>query len=269
MTWPVSSGGRPPRALSIAGSDSGGGAGIQADLAVFFALGVHGATAVTAVTSQNTEGIRRIDAVPPEGIEAQIEAVLSDIGAGAIKIGMLGNESGIRAVARALDRHPGIPIVLDPVLNSTGGVPLLERSGERALVEDLLPLVSLLTPNLHEAAALLGQEAPAGSSDAARDVCSRLAARGPRAILLKGGHGSGDVVQDWLWTRESFRIFEHPRREVSPHGTGCALSAAIAAHLARGLGLEEATQQSIEYVLRAIDRARRMGRGAPILGFHE
>lgn len=254
---------RPPRCLTIAGSDSGGGAGIQADLATFLALGVRGTSAITSVTSQNTLGVTRIDPVPPAGIAAQIEAVLSDIGADAVKIGMVGNEGAIRAVSSALAPRSGLLVVLDPVMIASSGDPLLEPSAVRALVEELFPLAALLTPNLDEASALLGEEVDAVSAAGAEKACRALAAKGPRAVLLKGAHAPGDTVRDWLWNGETMVVREHPRRAVPrTHGTGCTLSSAIAAHLALGAALDDAVARALDYVDGALLAARPIGGGA-------
>jgi hydroxymethylpyrimidine/phosphomethylpyrimidine kinase len=241
-----------PRVLSIAGSDSGGGAGIQADLKTFAALGCYGMTAITAITVQNTLGVSAVHALPPETVSAQIAAVMDDIGADAVKIGMLHSPEIVRVVAEAL-RHYGVRhVVLDPVMVATSGDRLIAPETVQVMVHELFPLTSVVTPNLDEAAALLGREIEsAGQLEAAaRD----LLALGAPAVLLKGGHLQGDTVIDVLaWREGEVQRLQSARiASRNLHGTGCTLSSAIAAHLALGETLPRAVALAREYILQAI-----------------
>jgi hydroxymethylpyrimidine/phosphomethylpyrimidine kinase len=262
-----------PIALTIAGSDSGGGAGIQADLKTFAALGVFGASAITALTAQNTRGVRAIHLAPVEIVVAQINAVLEDFDVAAIKIGMLGSVEIVEAVAGRLraaqDKRSGTPpfIVYDPVMVASSGDALAGAGFLEAIRSRLLPLVDCLTPNLAEASALL--EAPAASSEhqmAAQAMA--LAKLGPRAVLVKGGHLVGDAV-DILVTSDAIRHFGGPRIASSNlHGTGCTLSSAIAAHVVLGASLPEAVARANDFVRAAIERGRHMelgGGAGPLL----
>jgi len=248
--------GTAPVALSIAGSDSSAGAGLQADLKTFSALGVYGATVVTAVTAQNTMGVTAIHLVPADIVSAQIDAVFADLSIRAVKTGMLGGAEGAAAVAEALGRWArGIPIVVDPVLVSTSGHPLLDKAGEAALRAKLLPLAALLTPNLQEAAALLTLP-PAQNEREAKDQAARLIALGPKAVLIKGGHGNGPDAIDFFYDGTAFRAYSTPRIATkNTHGTGCTLASAIAAFLVKGLPMEEAIAQAKIYLQGAIERA--------------
>jgi hydroxymethylpyrimidine/phosphomethylpyrimidine kinase len=268
-----------PRLLTIAGSDSGGGAGIQADLKTFAAHGAYGMSALTALTAQNTREVRAIHPVPPEMVAAQIAAVLDDLGVDAIKIGMLANAAVVRAVAAALrGLRPSVPIVLDPVMIAKSGAALLEDDAVAALRDELLPLATVVTPNLPELARLAGLSAGEAArleeEEGARIDAARLlihgggsADRGP-AVLAKGGHArSGGVdspeVVDLLVTAESVHRFAHPRIATSAtHGTGCTLSSAIAARLALGAALPAAVEGAIDYLLGAIAAARPLGSGS-------
>lgn len=248
--------------LTIAGSDSGGGAGIQADLKTFHRFGVFGTSAITAVTAQNTNGVRQWMALPPGLVAAQIEAVASDLRPDAIKSGMLGTADVIAAVGAAVRAHGLHPYVLDPVMVASSGDALLERDAVGALRSALLPLCDLLTPNADEAMVLTGDDvvSPADQERAAR----RLVGEGARAALVKGGHVDGDEVVDVLFDgdRNAARAFRHRRIDSRhTHGTGCTLSAAIAAHLALGLPLERAVEMSLDFVHRAIARAPGLGAG--------
>lgn len=254
-----------PRVLIIAGSDSGGGAGLQADLRTCAAHGAFGTTAVTAVTAQNTLGVDAALALPPELVRAQIDAVLGDIGADAVKIGMLANAAIVRTVAEALaaaglagDR---LPIVLDPVMVAKSGDSLLADDAVSALLRDLLPMASLVTPNLPELARLLDTDAAA--DEAARiGQARRLAARGP-LVLAKGGHAAGEEIVDLLVDAAGVRgRFSHPRQAGrATHGTGCTLSTAVACRLARGDEATTAVRGAIEYLQGAIAAATPLGRG--------
>ncbi|MFN7961970.1 MAG: bifunctional hydroxymethylpyrimidine kinase/phosphomethylpyrimidine kinase [Thermoanaerobaculia bacterium] len=253
----------PPRLLTIAGSDSGGGAGVQADLKTFEAHGGFGMTAITAVTAQNTCAVTAIHPIPPEVVAAQIDAVFSDLGVDAIKIGMLGGAPVTRAVAERLlawrQAGQAPPVVLDPVMVAKSGDVLLEPEAISALAEVLLPLATLVTPNLPEAAALTGE--PVATEAQRLAAAERLAERGP-AVLIKGGHGEGEEVVDLLLASGQLHRFvglRLPGR--ATHGTGCTLSSAIAARLARGEELPEAVQGAISYLRRSIEAAPRLGQG--------
>ena len=240
------------RVLTIAGSDSGGGAGIQADLKTFAALGCYGMTAITALTAQNTQGVQAIHAVPPEFLRAQLQSVLGDIGVDAVKIGMLHTPEVVRTVAWAI-RHYGLQrVVLDPVMVATSGDRLIAEETVDVLVRELFPLVTVVTPNLDEAALLIGR--PIEGVQALEEAGRSLLALGARAALVKGGHLAGDEVVDLLVqpAAPSLRLASPRIASRNVHGTGCTLSSAIAAHLAQGLPLEAAVQQSRQYILRAI-----------------
>jgi len=252
-----------PTALTIAGSDSGGGAGIQADLKTFSAFRVFGTSAITALTAQNSLGVHGVLNVAPEFVARQIDAVLSDIGADAIKIGMLSTAPIIEAVAARLRAHDRRPIVLDPVMIAKSGDPLLEPAARAALIAEMLPLAAIVTPNLHEAAVLAGISVESEADMA--DVARRILALGPRAVLVKGGHLK-DAATDLLWDGRTLHRFEAPRLD-SPHthGTGCTLSAAIAAGLAHGRALVDAVGDAKRYVTAAIRGGFQAGRGVGAL----
>jgi len=253
-----------PRVLIIAGSDSGGGAGIQADIKTVTMLGGYAATAVTAVTVQNTLGVAGIHSIPPGIVEGQIKAVLDDIGADAIKIGMLGDAVTIEAVARAL-AGVSLPIVLDPVMVAKGGARLLQDDAVAALVRLLLPRATLLTPNVPELEVLSGINV----TDEADMLLAaqELLAAGPGAVLAKGGHMEGERVVDWLVTHNSQLRFEAPRVSTRHnHGTGCTLSSAIAAGLAAGLPLAVAVERARAYLLSALTAAPGLGQGHGPIG---
>jgi hydroxymethylpyrimidine/phosphomethylpyrimidine kinase len=265
-----------PAALTIAGSDSGGGAGIQADLKTFSALGVYGASVITALTAQNTLGVQGVFAVPPAFVRQQIASVMSDIPVKAIKIGMLAERAVIMAVRDGLRHHGAnhsapIPVVLDPVMVAASGDPLLHEDAVTAIVTELFPLSALVTPNLHEAARLTG-EAMAGDEAAMRHQGEMLVKAGAAAVLIKGGHGEGAEAVDVLVTGQGVTRFARPRLATrNVHGTGCTLSAAIAAGLATGLSLEEAVSAAKAYVHEAIAQSVRLdvGRGhGPAHHFH-
>lgn len=252
------------RVLSIAGSDSGGGAGIQADIKTITLLGGYAATAVTAVTVQDTMGVHAIHPVPPGIVAEQIRAVLADIGADAIKIGMLGDARTVSAVAQALD-GVGVPIVLDPVMVAKGGGRLLAEAAVTALVEQLLPRAAVVTPNVPELAALTETEIE-DEADLLL-AAQELLTFGPAAVLAKGGHLSGDRVTDWLVTREGQQRFEAPRVSTPhTHGTGCTLASAVATGLAAGLPLAVAVERARAYLLAALAAAPGLGRGQGPLG---
>ena len=251
------------RVLSIAGSDSGGGAGIQADLKTFSALGCYGMTAITAITVQNTLGVSALHSVPVDILRGQIDAVVEDIGVDAVKIGMLATPEVVHTVADALRRHAIAKVVLDPVMVATSGDRLMAEETKDVLVRELFPLATVVTPNLDEASLLIGRTITGidGLEEAARD----LLAMGAPAVVVKGGHLPGEWVVDLLATQsglrhrlESQRIATH-----NGHGTGCTLSSAIAAYLAQGLPLDQAATQARTYILEAIRSGAqvRTGRG--------
>ncbi|MFO8174871.1 MAG: bifunctional hydroxymethylpyrimidine kinase/phosphomethylpyrimidine kinase [Longimicrobiales bacterium] len=247
-------------ALTIAGSDSGGGAGIQADLKTFHAFGVFGTSAVTAITAQNTSGVTAIHPVPLDVVRAQIDAVAQDLPPAGFKTGMLATASLVETVALAIRRH-GLPnYVLDPVMVATSGDRLLDVDAESALARHLLPLATLVTPNLHEAGILTGSPVTTLSEMGA--AARRLVQMGAGAALVKGGHLEKGKAMDLLWDGSRERRWKRARIETRhTHGTGCTLSAAAAACLARGLGLEEAVDQAVGFVARAIASAPGLGQG--------
>lgn len=252
-----------PNALTIAGSDSGGGAGIQADLKAFSAQGVYGASVITAVTAQNTTGVSAVHIIPPDVVAAQIQMVLDDIRIDAIKIGMLGNAATISAVAEVLHgRAQNIPIVLDPVMISKSGAALLAPEAVAALKTDLLPLVTLITPNLPEAAELAGRSEP-NSRQEMTMLLTALAALGVESTLLKGGHLTQDAdALDLLWHDGQVTSYSSPRIPThNTHGTGCTLSASIAAALARGMEMVDAIDHAKQFVTEAIRHADRLSVG--------
>jgi hydroxymethylpyrimidine/phosphomethylpyrimidine kinase len=260
-----------PIALTIAGSDSSGGAGIQADLKTFAALGVYGASAITALTAQNTKGVVAIHDVPADFIVAQIDAVFSDLDVGAVKIGMLGNTAAAVAVAASLDRHRPRHVVLDPVLVASTGADLLRADAMNAL-RSLLSRADVVTPNLFEAATLL--DAPlARDEDAMRAQAQKLLAFGAGAVLIKGGHGGGPDSVDLLVEADGCARFTAPRIATkNTHGTGCTLAAAVAAGLAKGLALNASVREAKAYVSAAIAAADRVRIGAgngPVHHFHK
>ena len=251
-----------PIAVTIAGSDSGGGAGIQADLKTFAALGVYGASVITALTAQNTRGVTGIHDVPPDFIAAQIDAVFSDLKVGAVKIGMLSRPQTVEAVAAGLARHKQHNIVLDPVMVATSGDRLLKPEAIGVLRRVLIPRALLVTPNLPEAAALL--DAPMAKTEAAMlEQAQQILALGAKAVLIKGGHGSGPESVDLLVDPNAVTRLAAPRIATgNTHGTGCALSSAIAAGLAKGQTLGDAARQAKAYVTAAIAAADRLTIGS-------
>lgn len=258
-------------AVTIAGSDSSGGAGIQADLKTFSALGVYGASVIAALTAQNTTGVSAIHAVPGDFIRAQMDAVFSDLSVNAIKIGMVGGEAATAAVAEGLDRWKQAPVVLDPVMVAGSGDPLLDQGAEKALVERLFPYADLITPNLHEAARLLGSSVAENEQEMRRQA-EKLLALGARAVLLKGGHGEGPEAVDIFFDGEDWQALRAPRVATeNSHGTGCTLSSAIAALIAKGGTLENAVAQAKSYVTDALAQADTLeiGQGSgPVHHFH-
>ncbi len=249
----------PPTALTIAGSDSGGGAGIQADLKTFAALGVYGTSAITAITAQNTREVRAVAEMDPGIVADQIDAVIEDIGADAAKTGMLSNAPIIEVVAARLRRHGLARLVVDPVMVAKSGDRLLRAEAVRALCDVLLPLALVVTPNLPEAEALAGR--PIGTRDDLEEAARRIAALGPRYVLVKGGHAAGaptDVLFDGA------RFCDYPGERLATrhtHGTGCTLSAAIAAHLSLGADVPAAVGAAKRYTTEAIRHAQGIGHG--------
>ena len=251
-----------PIALTIAGSDSGGGAGIQADLKTFHAFGVFGTSAITAVTAQNTVGVRAVHPIPASVVRAQIDAVADDLRPAAIKTGMLATLELVGTVAEAIaDLDLGANYVLDPVMVASSGDRLLDRDAERAMIGRLVPLSRIVTPNLDECAILVGHAVL--TVDDMEAAAGALVAEGARAALVKGGHLEGDEVADVLHDGRELRVFRRPRIATrGAHGTGCTLSAAIAAGLARGRDLLPAVQDALEFVQRALASAPGLGSGS-------
>lgn len=249
------------RILIIAGSDSGGGAGIQADLKTVAALGGYAATAITALTAQNTRGVFGIHPVPVDFVVQQITLVLEDIGADALKTGMMGSPDLIEAVADTLARHaPGVPLVVDPVMVAKGGHPLLDPAAESALRNHLVPRATVLTPNVPEAEVLSGRTI--GSLNEMTEAGQALLALGPSAVLMKGGHLPGDPVTDLLVTRDGVHRFDGPRvHSQATHGTGCTLASAVACGLGQGRPLPEAIARARAFVRRAMETAPGLGHG--------
>ena len=240
-------------ALTIAGSDSGGGAGIQADLKTFHQFGVFGTSVISAVTAQNTRGVLAWEAVSPALVARQLDAVAEDLPPTAVKSGMLGTADVVETVAAGIARHRLPNYVLDPVMVATSGDRLLDRAAERLVAERLVPLAALVTPNLDEATILADQMEQAGRA---------LVRLGARAALVKGGHLAGDTVVDVLVTAHEARRFSRPRIDTtSTHGTGCTLSAAVAAGLAQGRPLDRAVEDALDFVQRALAAAPGLGRG--------
>jgi hydroxymethylpyrimidine/phosphomethylpyrimidine kinase len=250
------------RVLIVAGSDSGGGAGLQADVKTVTALGAYAMTAVTAITVQNTLGVFGVHAIPLDVVAAQIEAVASDIGVDVVKTGMLGTAAMVHAVADSLARTaPDALRIVDPVMVAKGGHPLLEPDAVAAILARLVPGAALVTPNAPEAERLTGR--PVRSLDDQRAAAERLVELGARAALVKGGHLEGGILRDVLLAADGgFAVIESPRIETrSTHGTGCTYASAIAAHLARGAALTDAVQRAHVYLAEAIRRAPGLGAG--------
>lgn len=262
----------PPRLLTIAGSDSGGGAGIQADLKTFAAHGGYGMSVITAVTAQNTRSVTAVHEIPPTVVAVQIDAVFEDLGVDAVKVGMLGSAAVVRSVASRLRQwlaeQPELPVVLDPVMVAKTGDALLAEDAIATLAECLLPLATVVTPNLPEAERLTGLSV--AGEDERRAAARKLALKGPGpipgrrgpSVLIKGGHGSGAEVVDLLLHRGDVRRFVHPRLVTrATHGTGCTLSSAIAARLARGEEVPDAIEGAIGYLTEAMEAAFDLGGG--------
>jgi hydroxymethylpyrimidine/phosphomethylpyrimidine kinase len=260
-----------PIAVTIAGSDSGGGAGVQADLKTFSALGVYGASVITALTAQNTLGVSGIHDVPADFVTLQIDAVFSDLRVDAVKIGMLSRPATIHAVAAGLEKYAQTKVVLDPVMIAASGDPLIADAAVAVLLDVLVPRALVITPNLPEAARLLGE--PVAADRAAMEgQARRLLAKGPGGVFLKGGHASGPESADYLLTAAGGRWLTAKRVATdNTHGTGCTLSSAIAAGLAKGEELETAVERAKAYVTAAIAASDRLGIGkgrGPVHHFH-
>ncbi len=248
-----------PCCLTIAGSDSGGGAGIQADLKTFAALGVHGLSAITAITAQNTRGVRAIHPVPLRHLRAQLAALFEDFPVGAVKTGMLGDAKTTRCVARELARREPAWLVVDPVMIATSGARLLDRDAIRVLRDELLPLADVLTPNVPEAEALIGEKIKTARD--AEHAAQALLDLGAKSVLLKGGHARGkEVIDLFADARGTFEV-RHSRLKLQAHGTGCTLSAALAAELTKGATPRIAARRAMRFVQRGLANAYRPGRG--------
>ncbi|MEH6472607.1 MAG: bifunctional hydroxymethylpyrimidine kinase/phosphomethylpyrimidine kinase [Halopseudomonas sp.] len=241
--------------LAVAGSDSSAGAGLQADLKTCAALGVYAATAVTAITAQNSLGVDRVEPVSPMMVKQQMLSVLRDLPVSVIKIGMLGDVGVVEAVCDALDDYPDLPVVLDPVLISSSGRVLLDEAGKQLMIERLFPRVALLTPNLAEAACLAGVSEQSADSDP-EAVVRVVAGLGVGAVLLKGGHRTGEYCEDLLWAGGKLRRYRATRLAVqNNHGTGCTLASAITANLAKGAALADAVGSAKSYLTKALESA--------------
>ena len=259
-------------AVTIAGSDSGGGAGVQADLKAFSANGVYGASVLTALTAQNTRGVSAIQDVPPDFVRAQIDAVYSDLAVKATKIGMLSRVDTIQAVAEGLKAHETGPVVLDPVMVAASGDPLLADSAVATLIAELVPLADIITPNLHEAARMLETDVARSETDMLNQA-ERLLALGARAVLIKGGHGEGAESADLLLTERGSSSWLRETRidTANTHGTGCTLSSTIAAGLAKGQSRDQAVEAAKAYIQAAIAAADTLQIGSghgPVHHFH-
>lgn len=252
--------GKIPRVLTIAGSDSGGGAGIQADLKTFTALGVYGMSAITAVTAQNTVGVMAIQEMPPDFVSLQIRAVVEDIGVDAVKTGMLGSAGIIDAVAQTLEELKLKPVIVDPVMRAKGGAPLLQKSAIKPLINRMLPLAEIVTPNRWEAEELSGR--CVANLREAREAARAIHALGPRWVIIKGGHLETDLSVDLLYDGQGF--IELPAKRYAAkntHGTGCTFASAIAANMAKGLGTLQAIQEAKVFVTEAIRFGLELGKG--------
>ncbi len=254
-----------PSALTIAGSDPSGGAGIQSDLKTFTALGVYGMAAITAVTVQDTARVAQTLAIPSDLVEKQLEAALADVPVGAVKTGMLANAEIVKAVVGIIDRHRIDRLVVDPVMFATCGAELLDAGGRAALVEELFPRAFIVTPNIPEAAHIA--DVRTEDRDQVRRAARIIHEMGPRAVLITGGHGAGPNVEDTLFDGQGFVNLESPRVPAAHgiHGTGCAHSAAVTACLALGMELREAVERARAYMDLAISNACSLGHGAAML----
>ena len=248
------------RVLIIAGSDSGGGAGVQADIKTVIALGGYAATAVTAITVQDTTRVHAVEPVSDAVIRQQIDAVMQDIGADCIKVGMIGGRGAGEVIAEALRRYRDVPVVLDPVLVATSGDVLGDGEVASLLKAELLPLAAVVTPNVPELSALTAM--PVTKAAGLEATAKRLTAQGAKAVLAKGGHLEGSTITDYLITGDTVHPFTHERIETRhTHGTGCTLASAVATGLAQGMALDEAAERAIHYVEAAIRHAPGLGQG--------
>ncbi len=248
-------------ALTIAGSDSGGGAGIQADIKTFSALGAYAASVITAITAQNTRGVTAVEDISVATIVAQMDAVFSDLAVNAVKIGMVSRIETIAAIAERLRRQSQLPVVLDPVMVATSGDRLLHEDAIETLRRELLPLATVVTPNLPEAALLTGTPIAGTEQEITRQAELILKA-GAKAVLIKGGHGDGPESTDYLFADDTMQALSAPRVETkNDHGTGCTLAAAITAHLAMGRELQEAVGLAKDYLIGALDAGRGLAVG--------
>lgn len=254
-------------ALTVAGSDSGGGAGIQADLKTFAANGVYGASVITAVTAQNTTGVKGVMDVDPSFVALQMQAVLEDMEVAAVKIGMLSSVEIIEQVASILKNYSHIPVVLDPVMVAKSGDHLLRPEARQTMIEKLFPLAKIITPNLHEAGVITGFSV--GDIDDMKKAAQAINAMGVENVLVKGGHLEGDAV-DLLYSSTGFVTYTAPRlSNGNTHGTGCTYSSAIAANLAKGMELKKAVSRAKDYITGAIENAFPVGKGVgPVNHFH-
>ncbi|MBF0183750.1 MAG: bifunctional hydroxymethylpyrimidine kinase/phosphomethylpyrimidine kinase [Magnetococcales bacterium] len=256
--------GRPAIVLAVAGSDPTAGAGLQADLKTITALGGYGLTAVTAITVQDTRQVYRVVPLPGDLVAQQMQRCLAELPVDAIKLGMLASREIVLAVAALLTAWPHIPVVADPVLAGTGGGTLLDAGGREALLEQLLPRITLLTPNLPEAVALSGL--PVTCQAEREEAIRQLAQRSGQAVLLKGGHAEGAMISDLLWDGRQFFSFTHARLAGGPfHGTGCTLAAAIALYLAQGQTLTAAVQKGQQWVREGMQGSLALGKGQRLL----
>lgn len=255
------------KALTIAGSDSGGGAGIQADLKTFAALGVYGTSVITAITAQNTVGVTRVLELPPDLVAAQIDAVIQDIGTHALKTGMLANAAIIEVVAEKIKEHRLENLVVDPVMVAKSGDLLLRRDAIEALRSRLLPLAATVTPNLPEAGELTGMKV--STQKEVEEAARRIIGMGAKSVVIKGGHRRGPAT-DLFYDGKKFRSFTSPRvRTANTHGTGCTFSAAITANLAKGASLEGAVAEAKRYITQAIRKGFAIGSGhSPVHHFY-
>jgi len=247
-----------PKALTIAGSDSGGGAGIQADLKTFFSLGVYGSSVITAITAQNTKEVTAVHNVPLDIIEKQIDAVLSDIGADAVKIGMLFNSEIIKTIANSLKNHNMKNIVLDPVMVAASGAKLLRDDAIEALKKELIPLSLIITPNIPEAEVLVNKKIE--TIDDVKNTAKEILNLGCKSVLMKGGHLKlNNEVIDIFYNGNEFIEIKNNRIDKVGHGTGCTLSSAIAANISKGMELREAVKSAIDYVHNALENGFKVG----------
>ena len=245
--------------MTIAGSDSSAGAGIQADLKTFAALGVYGTSVITAITAQNTQGVRQVEDVSPDIVAAQIDAIISDIGADVVKTGMLPNAAIIEVVVEKVREYGLTELVVDPVMQATGGDSLMAKDAVTAIRERLLPMALVFTPNLFEAAALVGQEVT--GLDGMRWAAKEIAGMGARNVVVKGGHLDGPAV-DVFYNGRDFHEFAAPRVDtINTHGTGCTFASAIAAFLAKGLDVRQAVTAAKAYVTKALQSSYPLGQG--------